>query len=265
MSPVQKTYPIVFLRGGLAALVTQYTSLAEDLASHGYVVVGFDAPFRSLVTVFPDGRVIERTPENNVELVGDKRAVELATKLAKAWSDDISFALDEMQRLNASDPSRKFLGRLDVERVGVFGHSLGGATALQFCHDDGRCKAGIDVDGLPLGDVVRDGVTQPFMFLLSDHRSESDAESQLARANIRSTYDRLVPGRRFYVAIPDAGHYRFSDNGALLQAPLIQGLLQEAGVLKLDGRRQIAIAARRISTFFDVFLKGAPVSELSDS
>lgn len=54
-------------------------------------------------------------------------------------------------RLNASDPSGRFLGRLNLQRVGVFAHSLGGATALQFCHDDPRCKAGIDVDGLPLG------------------------------------------------------------------------------------------------------------------
>ena len=62
-----------------------------------------------------------------------------------------------------------------MQRVGVFGHSLGGAAALQFCHDDSRCKAGIDVDGAPLGNVISEGVTQPFMFILSDHGSESDA------------------------------------------------------------------------------------------
>jgi predicted dienelactone hydrolase len=58
---------------------------------------------------------------------------QLATKLVQAWSADMGFALDQVERLNASDPSSKFLGRVDMQRVGVFGHSLGGATALQFC------------------------------------------------------------------------------------------------------------------------------------
>ena len=35
------------------------------------------------------------------------------------------------------DPEQK----LEIARLGVFGHSFGGATALQFCHDDSRCKA----------------------------------------------------------------------------------------------------------------------------
>jgi predicted dienelactone hydrolase len=49
LSPQQRSYPVVFMRPGLAALTTQYTCLAEDLASHGYVVVGFDAPNRFMI------------------------------------------------------------------------------------------------------------------------------------------------------------------------------------------------------------------------
>ena len=47
VSSQQSTYPVVLLRPGGAAPTMDYTSLAEDLASHGYVVVGFDAPYRS--------------------------------------------------------------------------------------------------------------------------------------------------------------------------------------------------------------------------
>ena len=106
----------------------------------------------------------------------------------------MGFALDQLERLNASDLSGRFFGRLNMQRVGVFGHSLGGATALQFCHDDTRCKAGIDLDGAPLGTVITEGVTQHFMFLLSDHRNESDAEK--VAANIASIYDRLPSNLR---------------------------------------------------------------------
>lgn len=266
LSPQNRSYPLVLMRAGLAALTTDYTTLVEDLASHGYVVVGFDAPYRSFVVVFPDGRVIARAPQNNADLVSGPLQEQLANKLAQAWSADMGFALDQLERLNASDPSGRFLGRLDMQRVGVFGHSLGGATALQFCHDDSRCKAGIDVDGVPLGSVIAEGVTQPFMFLLSDHKGESDAGEpeaiRQAGANIHSIYDRLPDDRRLMIMIRGADHYRFSDDGAMLKSPLMMRVLRTVGVVRLDGRRQVALTAHYISTFFDVYLKGAPAPQL---
>ncbi len=262
VSSQQHAYPVVLMRAGLAALTTDYTALAEDLASHGYVVVGFDAPYRTFVVALPDGRVVARAPQNNADLVSGSQREQLANKLLRAWSSDMGFALDQLERLNASDPSGRFLGRLDMQHVGVFGHSLGGATALQFCHDDSRCKAGIDVDGAPLGSVIAEGLTQPFMFLLSDHRNEADAETRPVKANIRAIYDRLPNDRRSQVMIRGANHFGFSDNGAMLKSPLVMRTLLALGIVGLDGRRQIAVSAHSIRTFFDVYLKGIPASKL---
>lgn len=262
VSPQQRLYPVVLMRAGLAKLTTSYTTLAEDLASHGYVVVGFDAPYRTTIVVLPDGRVIERAPQNNLDAFGGPQQEQIANKLVRAWSADTSFAVDQLESLNRSDPSGRFLGRLDMQRVGVFGHSLGGATALQFCHDDVRCKAGIDIDGAPLGSVVGEGVIQPFMFILSDHSGEPEAESRPVIANIRSIYERLPNDRRLEIVIPGANHYRFSDDGALLQVPLVIRALRTLGVVRIDGRRQIAVTTHYIETFFDVYLKGALASEL---
>ena len=58
LSPPRRLYPVVLMRAGFSGLVAGYSSLAEDLASHGYVVVGVDAPYLTSVVVFPDGRVI---------------------------------------------------------------------------------------------------------------------------------------------------------------------------------------------------------------
>ncbi len=262
VSPQYPSYPVVLMRAGLAALTTSYTSLAEDLASHGYVVVGFDAPYRSSVVVFPDGKVITRAPQNNADLVSGSVQEQLANKLVRAWSADMGFALDELEQLNTSDPSGRFLGRLDMQRVGVFGHSLGGATSLQFCHDDSRCKAGIDVDGAPLGSVVTEGVTQPFMFLMSDHKSESGAETRRIEENIRSIIDRLPSDRRVQVVIRGANHFGFSDDGAMLKSPPVMRVMRTLSIVRLDGRRQVAVTTDCISTFFNVYLQGAPASTL---
>ena len=260
VSPQHRSYPVVLMRAGLAALTTDYTTLAEDLASHGYVVVGFDAPYRSFVVVLPDGRVIARAPRNNADLLGGPQQEQLANKLVQAWNADMGLALDRLGQLNASDPSGRFLGRLDMQRVGVFGHSLGGATALQFCHDDARCKAGIDVDGAPLGAVIAEGVTQPFLFLLSDHSSESAAETRQVESNIRSIYDRLPGDRRLEIVIPGANHFGFSDDGALLKSHIVLRTLRMLGILGIDGRRQLAVTAYYVHNFFDAYLKVPGVS-----
>jgi hypothetical protein len=64
------------------------------------------------------------------------------------------------------------------------------------------------------------------------------------------------------IMIRGAGHYRFSDDGAMLKSPLVMRTMSTLGVVRLDGRRQVALTAHYINTFFDVYLKGAPASEL---
>ena len=265
VSPQQRSYPVVIMRAGASAPVMNYSTLAEDLASHGYVVVGFDAPYRTGLVVFPDGRAIARTPANNPELYSGAEFTRLANKLLAAWTNDMAFVLDRLERLNTSDRSGKFTGRLDLTRVGAFGHSFGGAQAAQFCHDDPRCKAGIDIDGAPLGSVVQAGIPKPFMFLLSDHSHESDRESSQIMADIQSIYDRLPANGRLRIEIRGANHFTFSDDGAVLKSYVFRAALRLFGKLRIDGRRQLAITAYCVRTFFDAELKGASGSRLEIS
>jgi len=177
------------------------------------------------------------------------------------WTSDTNFVVSQLQHLNAADPSGKFTGRLDIQRLGMFGHSFGGATALQFCHDDSRCKAGIDMDGAPYGSVVREGLKQPFMFILSDHSHDlPDSASGQIHANFQSIYDRL-PNGRLFITIRGANHFSFSDQ-MLLKSHYVIGLLCIFGFGGLDGRRGLVITADYVHTFFDVYLKDAPAALL---
>jgi predicted dienelactone hydrolase len=260
------TYPVVIFRAGASAPVSNYTTLVEDLASHGYVVVAFDAAYLTGRVAFPDGRVIERPPENNPELYTGPKLERLADRLLAAWTADIAFALDRLEWLNHADRPGRFKGRLDLTRVGVFGHSLGGATAAQFCHQDPRCKAGIDIDGSLHGSVVQEGLRQPFFFLLSDHGDvSSDAESRKIYADLRSVYDRLPSEHRLLLSIRGANHFTFSDDGALLKSRLLRWVMRALGKLDIDGRRQLAVTTYCVHRFFDAYLKepGATRPELA--
>lgn len=254
VSPRQRSYAVAIIGAGGSSEIVNYSTLAEDLASHGYVVVGFDAPYRTGLVVFPDGRVIRRAPENNAELVPVKDLPRFGGRLVAASAADTSFVVDELEELNRSNGS-PFAGRLDLTRVGAFGHSFGGATALQFCHDDARCKAGIDIDGRPLGAVVQTGLQKPFMFLMSDHSRETDADARRILADVHSIYDRLPANQRAYVVIRGANHFTFSDDGALRKSELFRLVLRVFGRLGISGREQLMQTTSNVQTFFGKYLE----------
>ena len=258
----EHAYPVVIMRAGGGAPTTDFTTLAEDLASHGYIVVGFDAPYLTYAFVMSDGRIVRRPPGNDPENLGSAEADRVINKLLPMWVADTQFVVDQLERLNANDPSGRFTGRLDLGRLGMFGHSFGGAQALQFCHRDARCKAGIDIDGAPYGSVVQDGLQQPFMILLSDHRREmGDPASREIQANLESIYRHLPNGGTFLM-IRGANHFSFSDQILLKSGYLIR-VLRVLGFGDLAPRRGLEITADYVHTFFDVYLKHTlPVAAL---
>ena len=253
----QRPFPILLMKSGIGALATDYTAIAEDLASHGYVVVGSDSPHSTVVVVFPDGRVAQRTPAGRpgrVPSPGDRDPE--VHRVVNVWSADTRFELDRLERLNAEDPTGRFRGRLDLGAVGAFGHSFGGATAAQFSHDDPRCKAGIDLDGSPFGSVIEEGVTRPFLFLMSDHGKPSDEIGRWILGNIRSIRARSKkPGPEW--VLRGTRHFNFSDQ-CLVKDRLLTRIVGGCG--PIDARRGLAIASECVRAFFDVHLKGAPAA-----
>jgi dienelactone hydrolase len=262
VAPDRRAYPVVVLRQGGSALTIDFTSIAEDLASHGYIVAGFDAPARSFVVVTSDGRTIARAPENNVENANGDLSDPVVGRLLAMWTSDTRFVVDQLERVNNGSVSTPFAGRMDVARLAMVGHSFGGATALQFCHEDIRCRAAIDMDGIPFGTVVSEGLHKPAMFLLSDHSREvADPASQKVVQEIQSIYDRL-PLPRLHATIRTANHFTFSDQ-SLLNSQAALALLRLTGFGGLDARRGLAMSADFVRTFFDAAVNGASPAALA--
>lgn len=258
LAPDQQTYPIILLRSGIGALALDYTTLAEELASHGYIVVNADAPYSTSVVVLPDGRVIHKTTSGNpadssISAVEQERMLE---QLLEVWTADTKLMMDQLEQLNTTDPSGRFTGRLNLAALGVAGHSFGGAAAAQFCHEDTRCHAGIDIDGAPYGSVIQDGLKQPFLFLLSDHGVDWNSLDCQICADIRSIASR-TPGDRLIVTLTGSNHFSFSDQ-SLVKSQIVMKLLMATGISGMDGRTGLADTRQYVSTFFDIYLRGAP-------
>ena len=170
-------------------LPTQYTTLLEDLASHGYIIFAITPTYSANVVVFPDGRVAEATSAGNPSDASDTQAA--GDRLVTVWAQDVVFVMNQLDRLNAT-PDVMWNQRLDLTRQGVFGHSLGGATAAQVCQMDTRCKAGIDLDGALFGPVVQTSLEKPFLVMQSDQCSMSTSDCPSFQSGV-SAILRLLP------------------------------------------------------------------------
>ncbi|WKU45187.1 esterase [Streptomyces sp. VNUA116] len=259
-----RALPVVLYSSGLGDPRTWNTTLVEELASRGYMVVTLDHTYDSSEVLLPGGRLAESAlPELTGAPVAD---VDAALRRAmKARVDDTRFVLDTLGSAQWRRGLPRGLGdALDLRRVGMAGQSAGGFTAAQALHDDRRLKAGINMDGqmdFPLPDstgsklstVAREGVDRPFLLLGSDGPGADDNTASWTSFLAHSRGDQ----RRTTLA--GARHGTFTDAPSLLPALVRQGALTEDALRQDVGtlRPERAVAATRASVvaFFDRHLK----------
>ena len=134
-------HPVVVFTHGYTGTFTDYTFLFEDLASRGYVVASVDHTYEATAVEFPDGRMIKSVFGSHLgsRLRSDEQAM---TSAVRVRLGDLKFVVDELQRINARTGS-PFAGGLDLSRIALAGHSLGGLTAILGIKREPRFKAAL--------------------------------------------------------------------------------------------------------------------------
>jgi hypothetical protein len=181
----QSTYPIIiFSQAGFSVL--SYSAVLEELASHGYIVVGINHTYDAPVTVFSDGRVTPSSPQFMKEVNSQAGSIEESFQFRAAVADykaaDIKFVVDQLEKINKG--SSVLTGRLDLTALGIFGHSLGGNAALEFCRIDNRCKVAVNLDGANWNKVGKVGLEKPAMIIAAEHPEFSLPCDEMVRSKI---------------------------------------------------------------------------------
>jgi dienelactone hydrolase len=255
-----RPFPVLLFGPGLGWLASDYSVLLEDLASHGYVVVGIASPGFADVVRSSDGRESVRTLGIGEKIATDQSFVH----------DDMAFVLRRL-RERVADPGDFLHGRGDLARVGAFGHSLGGTTALVLAARDSGIRAAVNIDGDPMGDVVGVRPRQPLLLISSQVPTVDEAppgrparwmeltREGLERSERRRTNDWLgmaSEARESYrVRIIGTHHLDFEDAApasSWLDAPELRWM--RFGTI--DGARALAVTAAVVREFFDHALGG---------
>ncbi|MEH2544094.1 dienelactone hydrolase [Bradyrhizobium sp. AZCC 2262] len=267
----QTRYPLLLYAPSWNGMRTENTLLAEEFASHGYIVAAIDHPYSSLATAFPDGRVVrtklldEDFYSSETTFSGFLKTAEMQIRIR---TDDVRLVLDTFEDFERADPEGLLTHHLDLDHTGIFGFSLGGGVAAQASWLDRRLKACVNMDGLMAGESLERGTIAP-LFFMSEAAPPSPSSIPDANPSTRRElvldWEQFVQMRKlfttyggYWLTIPTAKHFNFSDYA--FSSPL--------RIFNLSGPIVPANAARSISryalAFFDQHLKRIDQSLLTE-
>ncbi|KAK7963922.1 PAF acetylhydrolase family protein [Apiospora saccharicola] len=151
--------PLVIFSPGFGQSRLLYGTMARSMASEGYAVVTIDHPYDASIVEFPDGSFVRNA---NIS-TDDDAALEQVINVRSA---DVSFVMDQLRDSAVFHRAlHQHKVAIDFDRIVMYGHSLGGATAANVMLSDPRVLGGADLDGRFFNPVLKTGLDRSFYSL----------------------------------------------------------------------------------------------------
>ncbi len=261
-------FGVVVFSHGLGSLPMHYTALAEELASHGYLVASVNHSFGSAATVLGrrGAQPLHRSWRSAFEITpeADRFLGEAITE----WAADIIFVINQLAAEHRVS-TEFFGGRLDLSHIVAAGHSHGGSAALFAGQIDPRIKAVINLDGPARSIHTGFSLNVPVLWMFQDRSSmDSAAAAQNLRASAvqfrtfmrqldayRDTLMSRAPEGSYVVSIAGSRGRHFSDLPVVFGEPR-----SAAGVI--DPSRVVDIVRTYVVRFLAVQAGQANAGEL---
>ena len=240
-------HPVIVFSHGFTGMHTDATFLFEELASRGYVVVSIAHTHESTAVEFPDGRLITSAFGSYLAPQTLRADIDSVASIRSARLADVKFVLNELWRVDTT-LGGPFHNRLDLTRIGVMGHSLGGEIALSILQHESRVRAAVWIDGV-ISDESVAGTAKPVLLLAAGRQQWNQDECRLWNN---------LHGIRLAVNLRGAQHLTPSD--AVWFGPAFPGMAVAPGAA--GSARTIAAIRNHVTAFFDSTLRDRPFNPL---
>ncbi|OAG44152.1 hypothetical protein AYO21_01609 [Fonsecaea monophora] len=238
--PKNTNFPVLLFSTGSGGSRLIYNVLCQWVASMGFNVISIDHTYDAEIVEFPDGTVILGA---NITLPDDLAEV---TSLRVA---DIGSALNALS--NSTLTKQIGIPSFNISRVGIFGHSLGGATAANAILGKPRLASGLNMDGSVYGPAMNHSNTKPFtIFAAQRHNQSTDATW--------AAFWQELKGLKLQLQVNNTEHGTFTDYPILtkslgINATILPPVTDLIGTI--DGVRILDILRRYIGGFFQETLE----------
>lgn len=156
-----RKYPLVVFSHGAFGVRSSNTSTYNELASNGYIVCSINHPYHSMYTIDAEGNFtmvdksfLQEVIDVNNGVYDEETIYKLERKWLKLRTEDMNFALDTIINNSKEKGSDQVYQLIDSSKIGLMGHSLGGAASVQLGRDRNDINAVIDLDGSMLGEEL---------------------------------------------------------------------------------------------------------------
>ena len=282
-------YPLVIFSHGAFGYYQSNTSTYMELASNGYVVVSLDHPHHAFFAEDTDGNMILVDMDflNTAMELNESVPAETQYALYTEWmtlrTADMSFVLDQLEaavKAEAMDQNwsvseseaetiLSVLQMTNIEKIGLMGHSMGGATAVALGRDGNDVDAVVDIDGTMLSEytgvengklTVREDPYSVPVLEFNNWTSYNDRKEYLTQGNVYPNEELIAHAAAgFTTTVRGTEHMDFTDLPML--SPFLGNML---GSGERDTAETMTIVNSLVLEFFNCYLKGEGVFTVQD-
>ena len=249
---MQSSFPLIIFSHGLGGNRTQNTIMIEELTSHGYVVIAIEHAYDANISIFNNGDVADyrsgiNYQRRNTQKITPEEFWAIRLPQLETRAEDVSYIIDQLELGNLPE---NIVNIIDLDNIGVFGHSFGGATSIYSSYNDNRIDACINLDGWMVvvpDEIVDNGINRNFMYLGQEQWDEKLNYQKLdkfIKSNTKSSK----------ILIPNTTHYDFSDTPHMSKAAKF---LNKSGKVKSKNLKNLL--NELIISFFNQNLKNQKI------